>query len=329
MSDEKKVSMAEAIKDLNKKYDQNLVVKMGDKFTIEAFPTNSYSLDYVFGCGGVPKGRAIEIFGQESSGKTTLALYLIAQIQKQGGKAMFIDVEHSLSQEYAKKLGVNVDELYMSQPDTGEQAFDVIEKVAETGGIDIIVLDSVASLVSAKELEDDIEKDTVALQARLMSKGLRRVTGLLAKTKTTVIFINQIRDKIGVYWGNKTTTSGGRALKYYSSTRLEVKKGEKIKGKNDAVIGNWLNICAVKNKVGEPWRVTELELLFGKGVDLVGDVLDSAVKEKIVDKTGGTFTYGEVKLAVGRDHAKKFLEEHPEVLQEITNKLNNKNGEVG
>jgi len=260
-----------------------------------------------------------------NSGKSTMAMYLVAQVQKTGGKAVFIDAEFAFNEEYARKVGVDVKKLYVSQPSDGEEAWDIIDNIVKTGDVDIIIIDSVASLVPKKELDGEISKENIALQARLMSKGLRRITGNAAKTGTTLIFINQVRDKVGVFFGNKTTTSGGRALKFYASIRLEVKKGLKIKGKDDEVIGNWLSICGVKNKIGHPWRTVNLELIFEKGIDIEGDVLDSSVKKGIIGKNGMTYTFNGIKIGCSRDSAKKYIVEERKVFEEINNKLNEKN----
>lgn len=312
----------EAIKEINKKYNGEGIQRVKDmeRADVKTFSSNCFSLDYVFGCGGIPRGRIIEIFGMESSGKSTLALYLIAQIQKTGGKAVFVDAEFAFKADYARSIGVNVGELYVSQPTTGEEALDVVRKVIESNGADIVVVDSVASLVPAKELEAELDKDSMALQARMMSKALRILTGSVAKSQTIVIFINQIREKVGVYFGNKNTTSGGKALKFYSSVRLEVKKGEKIKGKDDEVIGNWLKICAVKNKVGVPWREADIEIVFARGIDTNGDILDTAERQKVIIKSGNSYILGE-KRVVGRDQAKRYLDENPKYAEEIKKKL--------
>ena len=320
--EKEKDGLKDVIKSLNKKYDGNSVMKISEmnNASIKIFSTNCFSLDSLFGCGGLPKGRIIEIFGQESSGKTSMALFLIAQVQKQGGKAVFIDAEMSFTKEYAEKIGVKIDELYVSQPDFGEEALDIVEKTAKTGEVDIIVVDSVSSLIPKKEYEAEIEKENIALQARMMSKGLRKLTGALAKSETTVIFINQIRQKTGIFWGSPNTTSGGKALKFYASVRIEVKKKKKIE-KNDEVIGNHLLLCAVKNKVGFPWRTSELDLIFEKGIDLVGDILDFAENKKVIQKVGNTYMFEKEKLGVGRDNTKKFLEDHPEMVERIKKEL--------
>ena len=316
--DKEKENLKDAIKSLNKKYDGNSVMKISEmnNASIKTFSTNCFSLDNLFGCGGLPKGRIIEMFGEESSGKTSMALFLIAQVQKQGGEAVFIDAEHCFTKEYAEKIGVKIDELYVSQPDFGEEALDIIDKTARTGEVDIIVVDSVSSLIPKKEYEAEIEKENIALQARMMSKGLRKLTGILAKSETTVIFINQIRQKTGIFWGSPNITSGGKALKFYASVRIEVKKKKKIE-KNDKVIGNHLLLCAVKNKIGYPWETCELDLIFERGIDLIGDLLDFAENEKVIQKVGNTYTFKEDKLGVGRDNTKKYLDEHSEVVEKI------------
>lgn len=314
--------LSEAIKRLNKKYDNSIIVKVGEvEYTnLKTFSTGCWSLDRVFACGGLPIGRIIEIYGEPSSGKTAMALFIVGQIQKQGGRCMFIDAEFSFDKNFSEKLGVNTKELFLSQPATGEEAINTIEEMAKTKLIDVIVVDSVSSMVPEAELEGGMDKNSIALQARMLSKGLRILTGLLAKSETTVIFINQIRMKTGVYFGNPNTTSGGKSLKFYASVRLEV-KGKKIKGKDDEVIGNILSITATKNKTGIPFRKAEISLYFERGIDTVGDLFDVAVQKEIITKTGMTYNLGETKLGAGRDNAKKYVEEHPEILKEIKTKL--------
>jgi recombination protein RecA len=309
----------DTMEELNKKYGKNSIIQMNDKhrIKIESISTNCYSLDEIFGCGGLPRGRIIELFGEESSGKSTMAAYIVAQVQKQGGKAVWIDVEHAFSTDYAEDIGVNIKDLILSQPSSGEEALDMVDKMAKTDNIDIIVLDSVAALVPQKELEGEITDSTIALQARMMSQALRMITGTLSKTKTTVVFINQMRDKVGVFWGNKTTTSGGKALKFYASVRLEVKKGKHIKDKDENVIGNWISICGVKNKVGFPFKKCELELIYKQGVDIVGEILDIAIKRDIIKKDGNTYVYEDKKLGVGRDQVKEYLKTNIEIFNKI------------
>lgn len=318
MSEKDKI-IAEAMKGLNKKYGDNTILNMDKEnvVDVESISTNSLLLDHVFSCGGLPRGRMIEIFGIESSGKSTLAMFLIAQVQKVGGNAVYVDVEFSFSKDYAEKIGVDTDKLIVSQPSSGEEALQIIDTMVKTDSIDVIVLDSVAALVPKKELEGEIIDVGVAVQARMMSKAMRVLAGNVAKTKTSLIFINQTRDRIGVFFGNKTTTPGGKALKFFASVRLEVKKGKRILDSKDDVIGNWLNVCAVKNKVGFPWRKAELELIFASGLDLNGDLLDAALIDGVVTKTGTTYFLGEEKLGVGRERSKKKIASDPELFNKI------------
>lgn len=318
-------SLTDTIKDLNKRYGDGSILQMNktnlEKIKIESVSTNCIPLDEVFGCGGMPKGRIVEVFGMESSGKSTLALYLVSQIQKSGGKAVWVDAEFAFSREHAEKIGVKVDELIIAQPTSGEEALDTVNKMAETGGIDIIVLDSVAALIPEKELAGEISDEHMALQARMMGKGMRIIAGTASRSKTLVIFINQLREKVGVFYGKKTVTPGGKALKFFSSVRLEVKKGDDIKDKAGVVVGNWMKVCGVKNKVGFPFRETEFELLYLEGIDVVGVNLDLAIKKEIIEKAGNTLTYGKIKLGVGRDQAKAFLKEDKATFAKITEEL--------
>jgi len=316
---EKDKVIAEAMKGINKKYGDNTILNMDEEniVDVEAISTNSLLLDNVFSCGGLPRGRIIEVFGQESSGKSTLALFLIAQVQKTGGNAVYVDVEFSFSKDYAEKIGVDTDKLIVSQPNSGEEALQIIDTMTKTNSIDVIVLDSVAALVPQKELEGEIGDVGVAVQARMMSKAMRILAGNVAKTKTSLIFINQMRDKVGVFFGNKETTPGGKALKFFSSVRLEVRKGKKILDSKDEVVGNWLNICAVKNKVGFPWRKAEMELIFASGLDLNGDLLDAALKIGVVTRSGTTYYFGKEKLGVGRERSKKKIASDKELFINI------------
>jgi len=320
--DEKMASINDAMKSLNKKYGDNTVVimKEAEGVQCESIPTGSFGLDRIFGCGGLPRGRMIEIFGLESSGKSTMSLFIVAQAQKQGLRAVWVDAEHAFDKNYAKNIGVNVDDLYVSQPMYGEEGMDVVREMAKTGNIDIIVVDSVAALVPKKEIDGEIEKENIALQARLMSKMMRVLAAEISRTNTAVIFINQLRDKIGVFWGAKTTTPGGRSLKFFASVRLEVKRGLKIK-KGEDVIGNWMKIIGVKNKVGLPFKEANIELIYREGVDTVGDALDTAIDRKIINKKGNTYYYEEEKLGVGREETKKFLKDSPKIYTSIYNKL--------
>jgi recombination protein RecA len=293
-------------------------MKLGDKpsVSVETIPTGSLALDIALGVGGIPRGRIIEVYGPESSGKTTLAQHIVAECQKKGGIAAFVDAEHALDPEYARNLGVNIDELLISQPDTGEQALDITEELVRSGAVDIIVVDSVAALVPKAEIEGSMEDQQMGLQARLMSKALRKLTGIIGKTNTTVIFINQLRQKIGVMYGNPETTTGGNALKYYASVRMEIKRIEGLKGDGEDV-GNHVRVRILKNKVAPPFRTAEFDIMFGKGICKIGNILDVATNFDIVKKSGSWFSYGEEKLGQGRDKAKEYLAENPEMLAEI------------
>ena len=293
-------------------------MKLGDKpaVSVETIPTGALALDVALGVGGIPRGRIIEIYGPESSGKTTLAQHIVAECQKRGGIAAFVDAEHALDPEYARNLGVNVDELLISQPDTGEQALDITEELVRSGAVDVIVVDSVAALVPKAEIEGSMEDQQMGLQARLMSKALRKLTGIIGKTRTTVIFINQLRQKIGVMYGNPETTTGGNALKYYASVRLEIKRVEGLKGDGED-IGNHVRVRILKNKVAPPFRTAEFDIIFGKGICKIGNILDVAVDLDIVKKAGSWFSFNDDKLGQGRDKAKEFLAANPEILNQV------------
>ena len=293
-------------------------MRLGDKTTVnvDAIPTGALALDVALGIGGIPRGRIIEIYGPESSGKTTLAQHIVAECQKKGGIAAFVDAEHALDPEYARNLGVNIDELLISQPDTGEQALDITEELVRSGAVDIVVVDSVAALVPKAEIEGTMEDQQMGLQARLMSKALRKLTGVIGKTNTTVIFINQLRQKIGVMYGNPETTTGGNALKYYASVRMEIKRTEGLKG--DGVdVGNHVRVRVLKNKVAPPFRTAEFDIIFGKGICKTGNILDVAVNLDVVKKAGAWFSYNDEKLGQGRDKARDYLNANPELLAEI------------
>ena len=318
ISEERSKALKLAIEKIEKDFGKGSIMKLGDKTTVnvDAIPTGALSLDVALGIGGIPRGRIIEIYGPESSGKTTLAQHIVAECQKKGGIAAFVDAEHALDPEYARNLGVQVDDLLISQPDTGEQALDITEELVRSGAVDIVVVDSVAALVPKAEIEGSMEDQQMGLQARLMSKALRKLTGIIGKTNTTVIFINQLRMKIGVMYGNPETTTGGYALKYYASVRMEIKRTETLKG-DEGEIGNHVRVRVLKNKVAPPFRTAEFDIIFGKGISKIGNILDVAVNLDIVKKAGAWFSYNEEKLGQGREKAKEFLEQNPEVLAEV------------
>lgn len=318
ISEERSKALKLAIEKIEKDFGKGSIMKLGDKTTVnvDAIPTGALSLDVALGIGGIPRGRIIEIYGPESSGKTTLAQHIVAECQKKGGIAAFVDAEHALDPEYARNLGVQVDDLLISQPDTGEQALDITEELVRSGAVDIVVVDSVAALVPKAEIEGSMEDQQMGLQARLMSKALRKLTGIIGKTNTTVIFINQLRMKIGVMYGNPETTTGGNALKYYASVRMEIKRTETLKD-DEGEIGNHVRVRVLKNKVAPPFRTAEFDIIFGKGISKIGNILDVAVNLDIVKKAGAWFSYNEEKLGQGREKAKEFLEQNPEVLAEV------------
>ena len=314
-----------AIEKIEKDFGKGSIMRLGDKATVnvDAIPTGALALDIALGIGGVPRGRIIEVYGPESSGKTTLAQHIVAECQKRGGIAAYVDAEHALDPEYARNLGVNVDELLISQPDTGEQALDITEELVRSGAVDVVVVDSVAALVPKAEIEGSMEDQQMGLQARLMSKALRKLTGIIGKTNTTVIFINQLRMKIGVMYGNPETTTGGNALKYYASVRMEIRRTDGLKGDGED-IGNHVRVRVLKNKVAPPFRTAEFDIIFGKGICKVGNILDVAVNLGIVNKAGSWFSYKEERLGQGRDKAKEFLTSNPEILQEVENLVREK-----
>ncbi|NTV55331.1 MAG: recombinase RecA [Candidatus Moranbacteria bacterium] len=303
---------------IKEKFGDEMIMKLGEvrKVDIEAIPTGSISLDLALGIGGVPRGRVIEVYGPESSGKTTLALHIIANAQRMGGTAAFIDAEHALDPEYAKKLGVKTADLLISQPDAGEQALDIVETLVRSNALDVIVVDSVAALVPRAEIEGEMGDQHVGRQARLMSQALRKLTPIMAKSNTVVIFINQLRMKIGVMFGNPETTTGGQALKFYSSVRIEVRRAAQIK-KGEEVVGNRVKVKVVKNKVAPPFRTTEFDIMYNEGVSASGDLLDTGVRLEIIKKSGNSYLFGETKLGVGRETAKAFLKENPKVSEGI------------
>ena len=317
-NEERSKALRLAIEKIEKDFGKGSIMKLGDKsaVNVEAIPTGSLALDVALGIGGVPRGRIIEIYGPESSGKTTLAQHIVAECQKKGGIAAFVDAEHALDPEYARNLGVNVDELLISQPDTGEQALDITEELVRSGAVDVVVVDSVAALVPKAEIEGSMEDQQMGLQARLMSKALRKLTGVIGKTNTTVVFINQLRMKIGVMYGNPETTTGGNALKYYASVRMEIKRTEGVKGE-DVDIGNHVRVRVLKNKVAPPFRTAEFDIIFGKGICKIGNILDVAVNLDIVNKAGSWFSFKEEKLGQGRDKARDFLAENPDILKQV------------
>lgn len=315
-------ALDDAISQIEKKFGKGSVMRLVDRTAVDVdvIPSGSLTLDKALGIGGYPKGRIIEIYGPESSGKTTLTLHAIAQAQKQGGKAAFIDAEHAIDPVYAKNLGVDIDELILSQPDSGEQALEIAEMLVRSGVIDLIVIDSVAALVPQVELDGEMGDAAVGLQARLMSKALRKLSGVMNKTNCTVIFINQLREKIGVMYGNPETTTGGRALKFYSSVRVEIRRSEQIK-QNGEIIGNKANIKVVKNKVAPPFKTTQVDIIYGKGISRDGEILDLAVEGDIVEKSGAWYAYNGEKIGQGRENAKNFLIEHPAIFEEVEEKV--------
>lgn len=319
---EKFKAAEEAINQIKSRFGEGSIMKLGEakKMEVEAVPTGCLSLDLALGVGGMPRGRIIEIYGPEASGKTTLAQHVVAEVQKAGGIAAFIDAEHALDPEYAAKIGVKIDELLISQPDTGEQALEIVETLVRSGGVDVIVVDSVAALVPKAEIEGEMGDQHMGLQARLMSQALRKLTGIISKTKTVLIFINQTRQKIGVFFGNPETTTGGTALKFYSSVRIEVRKAAQIK-QGDQIIGNRVKAKIVKNKVAPPFRSCEFDIMYNEGISLAGDLLDTAVSYKVVNKSGNSYSFGETKLGIGRETAKRFLKENPKLMAAIRKKV--------
>ena len=319
---EKRKALEVAMSQIEKQFGKGSVMKLGEykAMEVEAIPTGALSLDIALGIGGVPRGRIIEVFGPESSGKTTLALHIIAEAQKMGGEAAFIDAEHALDPVYARKLGVDIDNLIVSQPDTGEQALEITEALVRSGALDVVVVDSVAALVPKAEIDGEMGDSHMGLQARLMSQALRKLAGAINKSKTVLIFINQLREKIGVMFGNPETTTGGRALKFYASVRMDIRKTEMMK-QDVQVIGNRVRVKVIKNKVAPPFREAEFDVLYGKGISKVGNILDMAVNLDIVEKSGAWFSYNGQRISQGRENAKRYLEEHPDIMDEIEKKV--------
>lgn len=331
--EDKRKALESALAHIEKQYGKGSIMKLGDKgvhMNIETVPTGSISLDIALGLGGVPRGRVIEIYGPESSGKTTVALHMVAEVQKLGGIAGFIDAEHALDPVYAKHIGVDIDNLYISQPDTGEQGLEITETMVRSNAVDIIIVDSVAALVPKAEIDGDMGDSHVGLQARLMSQALRKLTAVISKSNCIVIFINQLREKVGVMFGSPETTTGGRALKFYSSIRLDVRRIEALK-QGGEVVGNRTRIKVVKNKIAPPFKEAEFDIMFGQGISREGDVLDLAANENIVIKSGAWYAYNDAKIGQGRENSKQFLKENPDIFLEIEKKVRDKcglNGEV-
>ena len=321
--DEKQKALEAALMQIEKQFGKGAVMKLGDpaaQMNVETFPTGSLSLDVALGLGGIPRGRVVEIYGPESSGKTTVTLHMIAEVQKKGGIAGFIDAEHALDPVYAKNIGVDIDNLYISQPDCGEQALEIAETMVRSGAVDIVVVDSVAALVPKAEIEGDMGDSHMGLQARLMSQALRKLTSIISKSNCTVVFINQLREKIGVMFGNPETTTGGRALKFYSSVRLDVRRIESLKQSGE-IIGNRTRVKVVKNKVAPPFKEAEFDIMFGEGISMVGDILDLAAEVGIVNKSGAWYAYENKKIGQGRENAKQFLKDNAEDCAEIEKRV--------
>lgn len=324
--DDKIRALESALAQIEKQYGKGSIMKLGDtnaNMNIETVPTGSISLDIALGLGGVPKGRIVEIYGPESSGKTTVALHMVAEVQKRGGIAGFIDAEHALDPVYAKNIGVDIDNLYISQPDNGEQALEITETMVRSGAVDIVIIDSVAALVPKAEIDGEMGDSHVGLQARLMSQALRKLTAVISKTNCIVVFINQLREKVGIMFGNPETTTGGRALKFYASIRLDVRRIESLKQGGD-VVGNRTRIKVVKNKIAPPFKEAEFDIMFGKGISREGDVLDLAAENSIIIKSGAWFAYNDNKIGQGRENAKQFLTDNPEIFAEIEAKVRSK-----
>ncbi|MBE5963608.1 MAG: recombinase RecA [Lachnospiraceae bacterium] len=323
IKDDKLRALEAAITNIERQYGKGSIMKLGDSsanLNIETIPTGALSLDLALGLGGIPKGRIVEVYGPESSGKTTVALHMVAEVQKRGGIAGFIDAEHALDPAYAKNIGVDIDNLYISQPDNGEQALEITETMVRSGAVDIVIVDSVAALVPKAEIDGDMGDSHVGLQARLMSQALRKLTAAISKTNCIVIFINQLREKVGIMFGNPETTTGGRALKFYASIRMDVRRIESLKQGGD-VVGNRTRIKVVKNKIAPPFKEAEFDIMFGKGISVEGDVLDLAANIGIINKSGAWYAYNDAKIGQGRENAKQFLRENPDILKEVDDKV--------
>ncbi|MCM6931693.1 recombinase RecA [Enterococcus italicus] len=319
MADDRKAALDAALKRIEKNFGKGAVMKLGEKVDqkISTIPSGSLALDVALGVGGYPRGRIVEVYGPESSGKTTVALHAIAEVQKNGGTAAFIDAEHALDPQYAQNLGVNIDDLLLSQPDTGEQGLEIADALVSSGAVDIVVIDSVAALVPRAEIDGEMGDTHVGLQARLMSQALRKLSGSINKTKTIAIFINQIREKVGVMFGNPEITPGGRALKFYATIRLEVRRAEQLKSGTD-IIGNRTKIKVVKNKVAPPFRIAEVDIMYGEGISQVGELLDMAAEMDIIDKSGAWYSYKGDRIGQGRENVKSYMKEHPEMVAEVS-----------
>ncbi len=320
---EKEKALEAALLQIEKQFGKGSVMKLGQdvKYEVAVIPTGSLALDAALGIGGVPRGRVVEVFGPESSGKTTVALHIIAEAQKRGGFAAFIDAEHALDPQYATNLGVNLDELLVSQPDTGEQALEIAEALVRSGAIDVLVIDSVAALVPRAEIEGEMGDAHVGLQARLMSQALRKLSGVISKSRTCAIFINQIREKVGIMFGNPEVTPGGRALKFYSSVRMDVRRIESLKAGSDQVIGNRTRVKVVKNKVAPPFKIAEFDIIYGTGISAEGSLIDLGLEHEVINKSGAWFSYGEERLGQGRENVRTFLKDNPEIRDEIDQKV--------
>ncbi len=329
ISKERRKAIDAAVAQIERQFGKGSIMSLGEKgpkVKVPVIPTGSLALDYALGIGGLPRGRVIEIYGPESSGKTTLALQSIAEIHRQGGIAAFVDAEHAMDPDYAAKLGVNVENLLISQPDTGEQALEIAETLTRSGAVDLVVIDSVAALVPKAELEGEMGDSFMGLQARLMSQALRKLTGIVSKSNTTIIFINQIREKIGVMFGNPETTTGGRALKFYASIRLDIRRIANLQASNNDVIGSRVKVKVAKNKMAAPFKVAEFDILYGEGISKAGDILDLGVEHKIVEKSGTWYAYSDQRLGQGKENARQFLKENAKLMEEIETKLRSKLG---